>query len=85
MQGRPQDALPEIERVRNDPVRTFLVCDCVPRAWSSFESNEALEWLDRAYTKHDDGLIFTKVDRLLKSLHNYSRFPMFLKKLNLPN
>jgi hypothetical protein len=26
------------------------------------QSDEAFEWLDRAYAKHDDGLIFTKVD-----------------------
>jgi hypothetical protein len=49
------------------------------------QPDEALEWLDRAYTKHDDGLIFTKVDPLVKSLHNDSRFPVLLKKLNLPN
>jgi hypothetical protein len=31
------------------------------------QSDEAFEWLDRAYAKRDDGLIFTKVDPLLKS------------------
>jgi tetratricopeptide (TPR) repeat protein len=48
------------------------------------QSDEAFEWLDRAYTKHDDNLIFTKVEPLLKSLHNDPRFAALLKKLNLP-
>ena len=34
------------------------------------QSDEAFEWLDRAYAQRDSGLIGTKVDPLLKSLHN---------------
>jgi TolB-like protein/Tfp pilus assembly protein PilF len=48
------------------------------------QSDKAFEWLDRAYAQHDGGLIGTKVDPLLKSLHNDPRFAAFLKKLNLP-
>jgi hypothetical protein len=48
------------------------------------ESDKAFEWLDKAYTKHHDGLIGTKVDPLLKSLYSDPRFAAFLKKLNLP-
>jgi hypothetical protein len=48
------------------------------------QSDEAFEWLDRAYAKRDDSLIFTKVDPLLRSLHNDPRFSALLKKLNLP-
>ena len=47
--------------------------------------DEAFEWLDRAYAKHNDRLIQTKIDPLLKSLHHDPRFAAFLKKLNLPN
>jgi TolB-like protein/DNA-binding winged helix-turn-helix (wHTH) protein/Flp pilus assembly protein TadD len=49
------------------------------------QSDEAFEWLDRAYAQRDSGLIGTKVDPLLKSLHNDPRYAAFLKKLNLPN
>ena len=49
------------------------------------QSDKAFEWLDRAYTQHDGGLIFTKVDPLLENLHNDPRFTALLKKLNLPN
>ena len=49
------------------------------------QSDEAFEWLERAYAQHDGGLIFTKVEPLLKNLHNDPRFAAFLKKLNLPN
>ncbi|MGP0018302.1 MAG: winged helix-turn-helix domain-containing tetratricopeptide repeat protein [Candidatus Sulfotelmatobacter sp.] len=49
------------------------------------QSNEAFEWLDRAYAQRDSGLIGTKVDPLLKSLHNDPRYAAFLKKINLPD
>jgi TolB-like protein/DNA-binding winged helix-turn-helix (wHTH) protein len=113
MQGRPQDALPLIERVGYDPIRTFLyaiayhalgqkkesdaaLSELITKYQASNpyqiaeiyafrnQSDEAFEWLDRAYAKHDDNLIFTKVEPLLKSLHNDPRFAALLKKLNLP-
>jgi len=49
-----------------------------------YSADKAFEWLDRAYAQRDGGLIFTKVDPLLKSLHNDPRYAAFLKKLNLP-
>jgi tetratricopeptide (TPR) repeat protein len=48
------------------------------------QPDEAFEWLDRAYAQCDSDLVFTKVDPLLKSLHNDPRFAALLKKLNLP-
>jgi hypothetical protein len=48
------------------------------------QSDEAFEWLERAYARRDGGLVFTKVDPLLKNLHNDPRYTAFLKKLNLP-
>jgi hypothetical protein len=48
------------------------------------QSHETFEWLERAYAQRDSGLIGTKVDPLLKSLHNDPRYAAFLKKLNLP-
>jgi TolB-like protein/DNA-binding winged helix-turn-helix (wHTH) protein len=48
------------------------------------QSDEAFEWLDRAYAQRNDGLVHTKVDPLLKSLHNDPRFAALLKKLNVP-
>ena len=113
IQGRPQDALPEIELVRYDTQRAFLYAIAYyalgrekesETALSEFvakyhaggayqiaevyalrnQSDKAFEWLDRAYAQHDGGLIETKVDPLLKSLHNDRRYAAFLKKLNLP-
>jgi TolB-like protein/DNA-binding winged helix-turn-helix (wHTH) protein/Tfp pilus assembly protein PilF len=49
------------------------------------QSDEAFEWLERAYAQRDSGLIETKVDPLLKSLHNDPRYAAYLNKLNLPN
>ncbi len=49
------------------------------------ESDKALEWLNRAYAQRDSGLIETKVDPFLKSLHKDPRYTAFLKKLNFPS
>jgi len=113
MQGRPQDALPEIERVGYDPLRAFLYPIAYYALGRQKESNaalseliakyhaggayqiaevyafrnqsdEAFEWLGRAYGQRDSGLIETRVDPLLKNLHSDPRYAAFLKKLNLP-
>src|SRR5882724_13240488 len=113
-QGRPQDALPEIELVPFPLVRASLYAIAYYRLGRERESRAALseliakyhasgayqialvyafrnqsdkafEWLDRAYSQRDGGLTETKVDPLLKSLHNDPRFAALLKKLNLPN
>jgi tetratricopeptide (TPR) repeat protein len=112
LQGRPQDALREIERVHYAPYRARLYAltyyalgrkkesDAALReltmkyhASNAFEiatiyafrnqTDEAFEWLDRAYAQRDPSLMSTKMDPLLKSLHNDPRFAALLKKLNL--
>jgi len=113
MQGRPQDALPEIERIHYPSYRACLYALAYHalgrekdsdgalnelmkyHASSASEiaavyafrnqTDEAFEWLDRAYAQHDLNLNSTKVDPLLRNLHNDPRFAAFLKKLNLPN
>jgi tetratricopeptide (TPR) repeat protein len=114
LQGRPQDALLEIERVHYAPYRAHLYAltyyalgrkkesDAALRelmvkyhASNAFEiaevyafrnqTDEAFEWLERAYAQRDPSMVATKMDPLLKSLHNDPRFAALLKKLNLPN
>jgi tetratricopeptide (TPR) repeat protein len=114
LQGRPQDALPEIERVHYATYRAHLYAltyyalgrkkesDAALReliakyhASNAFEiatvyafrnqTNQAFEWLDRAYAQRDPSLMATKVEPLLKSLHNDPRYSAFLKKIHLPN
>jgi len=114
LQGRPQDALRDIERVQYAPTRASLhaltyyalgrkkesdaaLSELIAKYHSSnaFEiaeiyafrnqTDEAFEWLDRAYAQRDPSLMSTKMDPLLKSLHNDPRFAALLKKLNLPN
>jgi TolB-like protein/DNA-binding winged helix-turn-helix (wHTH) protein/lipoprotein NlpI len=114
LQGRAQDALPEIEHVHNATYRAHLYAltyyalgrkkesDAALRelmmkyhASNAFEiatiyafrnqTDEAFEWLDRAYAQRDPSLMSTKVEPLLNSLHNDPRFAALLKKLNFPN
>jgi tetratricopeptide (TPR) repeat protein len=112
LQGRPQDALPEIERVSYDSFREFLyaiayhalgrekesdaaLSELIAKHPSdSFhiaeiyafrnQSDEAFEWLNRAYGQRHAGLIGTKVEPWLKSLHHDPRYAALLKKLNFP-
>jgi len=114
LQGRPQDALSEIEHVHFAPYRAHLyaltyyalgrkkesdaaLSELITKyhASNAFEiatiyafrnqTDEAFEWLDRAYAQRDPSMMATRVEPLLKSLHNDPRFAAFLKKLNLPN
>lgn len=52
-------------------------------AWRG-EPDQAFEWLQRAYTQHDGGLIQIKYDRLLTSLRGDSRYAALLRQMNLP-
>ena len=114
LQGLPQDALREIERVHYAPYRAHLyaltyyalgrkkesdaaLSELITKydASSAFEiatiyafrnqTDEAFEWLDRAYAQRDPSMMSTKVQPLLNSLHHDPRFAALLKKLNLPN
>ncbi len=48
------------------------------------ETDEAFEWLDRAFQQRDGGLAQLKGDPVLQSLRNDPRWPVFLKKMGLP-
>jgi hypothetical protein len=113
IQGRPQDALAEIERERPGAFRLqhyAIAYHVLGREKESDAAlreliakygtvaafqiaqvyafrkqlNEAFEWLERAYAQRDGGLVETKVNPLLKSLHNDPRYAAFLKKIHLP-
>jgi hypothetical protein len=44
------------------------------------ETDKAFEWLDRAYAQRDPSLGATKLEPLLKSLHNDPRFAALFEK-----
>jgi hypothetical protein len=48
------------------------------------ESEKSFEWLERAYKQRDSGLADIKVDPLMKSLRQDSRYAEILKKMRLP-
>jgi TolB-like protein/DNA-binding winged helix-turn-helix (wHTH) protein len=48
-------------------------------------SDQAFEWLDRAYDQRVGDLIGTRIDPLLKNLHSDPRYSAFLKNIHLPN
>jgi TolB-like protein/DNA-binding winged helix-turn-helix (wHTH) protein len=82
MLGREKEsdaALSELIEKYQDPTFVAEIYAC------RNQSDKAFEWLDRAYAKHDGGLIHVKVEPLLKSLRSDPRFASLLRKLNLPN
>ena len=48
------------------------------------EKDKAFEWLERAYTQHDGGLVEMKCDPLLRNIEKDSRYAAFMKKMKLP-
>jgi TolB-like protein/DNA-binding winged helix-turn-helix (wHTH) protein len=48
-------------------------------------SDQAFEWLDQALAQREGNVIGTRIDPLLKNLHNDPRYTAFLKKMQLPN
>src|SRR5260370_7875191 len=110
LQGRPQDALRDIERVQYAPTRASLhaltyyalgrkkesdaaLSELIAKyhASNAFDiaeiyafrnqTDEAFEWLDRAYAQLDPSLMPTKMDPPLKSFPTAPPFPPPLNKL----
>ncbi len=48
------------------------------------ETDQAFEWLERAYSQRDSGLAQIKGDPLLKSLEHDPRYDAFLRRMHLP-
>jgi TolB-like protein len=48
------------------------------------ETAKAFEWLDRAVTQHDPGIIWLRRDALLTSLEADPRYPALLKRIHVP-
>ena len=45
------------------------------------DASPAFEWLERALVQRDPGIFWTKVDPLLRSLHDDPRWDVFMRKL----
>ena len=50
----------------------------------SGQPDKAFEWLDRARTQHDPGIIWTRNDPLLATIAADSRFASFLESVHMP-
>jgi hypothetical protein len=48
------------------------------------ESNQALDWLDKAYADRSNGMVFLKMDPDLDPLRGNPRFKAIQKKLQFP-
>jgi tetratricopeptide (TPR) repeat protein len=48
------------------------------------ETNQALEWLEKAYAEHSDHLVLLKVDPIFDPLRGDPRFADLLRRVGLP-
>ncbi len=48
------------------------------------EADKAIQWLERAYSQHDEDLYFIKGDPILRVLESDPRYKAFLRKMKLP-
>jgi len=57
----------------------------VAEAYGYFgDSEQAFEWLDRAVTQHDPGIIYLRRDALLARLEGDPRYPALLRRVGMP-
>jgi TolB-like protein/DNA-binding winged helix-turn-helix (wHTH) protein/Tfp pilus assembly protein PilF len=49
------------------------------------KKDESFEWLEKAYTAHDAGLVAIKTDSDFDNLHSDGRFADLLRRMKLPN
>lgn len=81
--GRAGEARAAIdELIRTNAVQSADYQIAEVYAWRA-EKDDAFEWLDRAFTRRDGGLVLVKIDPLLGSLHNDPRYKAFLRRMNL--
>jgi tetratricopeptide (TPR) repeat protein len=81
--GRPHDSDAALKKLITTGEKEWA-CQIAQVYAYRGESDKAFEWLDRAYRQHDGGLPYLKVDYILRSLHNDSRYTDLLKKMHLP-
>ena len=81
--GRRTDADAALARYQKEYAATYRYSMAALHAWRA-ESNEAFEWLERAYQQHDDQLRWIKTDRSFENFRPDPRYKAFLRKMNLP-
>ena len=81
--GRRTDADAALARYQKEYAAKYPSSMATLHAWRA-ESNEAFEWLDRAYQQHDYNLQWIKTDRSFENFRPDPRYKAFLRKMNLP-
>jgi TolB-like protein len=81
--GRKQDADSALAQVTRDAADVQAYEIAAAHALRG-ETDQAFEWLERAYRQRDYSLTFLKGDWSMKGLKTDSRYNAFLRKMNLP-
>jgi serine/threonine protein kinase/TolB-like protein/DNA-binding winged helix-turn-helix (wHTH) protein len=76
----------DIERLKESTARNeFAPTDLAARYASLGEKDKALDWLEKAYEKHIDGMVEIKVDPDYDCLRSDPRFQDLVRRMRFPN
>ena len=82
--GRSKDSNAALAQLTNDHQK--LMAYQIAEIYADRgETDEAFQWLDRAYLQRDAGMRSVKIDPWLQRIRNDPRYADLLKKMNLPS
>jgi eukaryotic-like serine/threonine-protein kinase len=81
--GHPEESRKALDRLVATGAHAAAFQIAEVHAWRG-ERDEAFQWLERAYTQRDPGLIMTKISPALRGLHEDPRFRALLRRMELP-
>ena len=81
--GHSQESQQALDDAIADYGQAFAYPIALAHAWRA-EKDQALDWLERAYTQRDISLWVIMVDPLVASVSGDPRYKALLRKMNLP-
>ncbi|HST21066.1 MAG TPA: tetratricopeptide repeat protein, partial [Blastocatellia bacterium] len=79
--GEAEQVLAELKELSK---RQYIQPSYIALLYSSLgDKDQALQWLEKAYTDHDDRLIFVLTDPLIESMHSDTRFQDLARRIGL--
>ena len=82
--GRTNEAYKALEELKKRAKTHVLPYDFAVIYAGLGQKDQAFEWLEKAYTERDEGLLYLKVDAVLDSLRSDPRFAHLVRRVGFP-